>query len=85
MGERARAPTTSRTLGVTSLHARWFLDNFADPAAWVMARQTYVRTTAVWSMVGCVLSALAGGVCDSQNRRFVAVSLSTVTVVAMPR
>jgi len=37
------------------LFYRWFLENFSDPAAWTAARNTYVRTTAAWSMVGFVV------------------------------
>ena len=32
----------------------WFLKNFPDPAKWYRARQAYVRTAAVMSMVGYV-------------------------------
>ena len=34
---------------------RWFQEQFSDPAAWTAARNTYVRTTAAWSMVGYVV------------------------------
>jgi serine/threonine-protein kinase ATR len=34
---------------------RWFLETFSDPATWTAARNTYVRTTAAWSMVGYVV------------------------------
>jgi hypothetical protein len=33
----------------------WFLKEFPDPAKWYRARQAYVRTAAVMSMVGYVL------------------------------
>lgn len=33
----------------------FFLENFLDPASWYVARQRFVRTTAVWSMVGSIL------------------------------
>ena len=34
---------------------RWFQEKFSDPASWTAARNTYVRTTAAWSMVGYVV------------------------------
>ena len=34
---------------------RWFQETFSDPATWTAARNTYVRTTAAWSMVGYVV------------------------------
>ncbi|EKX32302.1 Rad3 DNA damage checkpoint [Guillardia theta CCMP2712] len=34
---------------------KWFLNNFRDPATWVLARNAFVRSTAVWSMVGYVI------------------------------
>ena len=35
--------------------AEWFVRNFPDPQTWFLARQRYIRTTAVMSMVGYVL------------------------------
>ncbi|KAG7664292.1 uncharacterized protein J8A68_002207 [[Candida] subhashii] len=34
---------------------RWFIDQFADPSAWYMARNLYTRTAAVMSMVGYIV------------------------------
>ena len=34
---------------------RWFLGNFPEPAAWLSARLSFTRMTAVWSMVGHIV------------------------------
>ncbi|CAO2815672.1 unnamed protein product [Amaranthus hypochondriacus] len=34
---------------------KWFLNTFAEPAAWFRARVAYAHTTAVWSMVGHIV------------------------------
>ncbi|KAF0685567.1 Aste57867_22575 [Aphanomyces stellatus] len=34
---------------------QWFLNNFSDPTAWYEARDMFVRSAAVWSMVGHIV------------------------------
>ncbi|ETV97855.1 hypothetical protein H310_09190 [Aphanomyces invadans] len=34
---------------------QWFLNNFSDPTAWYEARNIFVRSAAVWSMVGHIV------------------------------
>ncbi|KAG9415875.1 multidrug-resistance type transporter aminotriazole resistance [Aphanomyces cochlioides] len=34
---------------------QWFLNNFSDPTAWYEARDVFVRSAAVWSMVGHIV------------------------------
>ncbi|EFA75155.1 protein kinase [Heterostelium album PN500] len=34
---------------------KWFLNNFPEPSMWLEARTNYIRTTAVYSMVGAVI------------------------------
>ena len=35
--------------------SRWFIENFSDPQSWLMARTSYVRSTAVNSMMGYII------------------------------
>ena len=35
--------------------SRWFTENFSDPQSWLMARMSYVRSTAVNSMMGYII------------------------------
>lgn len=38
-----------------SVFSEWFLSTFPDPQDWFLARLSYVRTTAVMSMVGFIV------------------------------
>lgn len=35
-----------------TLFHKWFLYKFADPTMWYENRQNYIKTCAVWSMLG---------------------------------
>jgi len=38
-----------------AVFSRWFVENFSDPQSWLMARMSYVRSTAVISMLGYII------------------------------